>query len=190
MTILHTARLRLEPFGAPHLDGLHAMNQIAEVMRYLSGQPETREQTAAGIARVQRCWAAWGTSWWAFIEPASGRVAGAGCIQFARREAELPADLLSLRSNPLEIGWRLHPDFWHQGLATEAAQRMAAFAFDDLAAPELIAVRDPDNAASERVMGRLGMKYRGMERWYGRPVATHALSREGWLQRSQANKKR
>ena len=175
MTTLHTARLRLEAFSDQHLDGLHAMNQIAEVMRYISGQPETREQTAAGIARVQRCWAAWGTSWWAFIEPASGRLAGAGCIQFARREAALPADLESLRCNPLEVGWRLHPDFWRQGLATEAAQRMTAFAFDSLQAPELIAVRDPDNAASSRVMARLGMRYRGLETWYGETLATHAL---------------
>jgi RimJ/RimL family protein N-acetyltransferase len=117
---LQTARLRLEPFAEHHLDGLHALNEIPEVMRYLGGVPETREQTAAWIAGVQRCWAAWGTSWWAFIDPASARIAGAGCIQHARREAELPADLESLLTNPLEIGWRLHPAYWRQGLASEA----------------------------------------------------------------------
>ncbi|MFN0184925.1 MAG: GNAT family N-acetyltransferase [Aquabacterium sp.] len=183
MTILHTARLRLEPFAERHLDGLHAMNQLPEVMRYISGQPETREQTAAGIARVQRCWTAWGISWWAFIDPASGRVAGAGCIQYARQQADLPADLSTLKSNPLEIGWRLHPDYWRQGLASEAASRMAGFAFDDLAAPELIAVRDIDNAASARVMDRLGMRYRGIETWYGEALPTHVLSRDAWLRR-------
>ncbi len=182
MTILHTARLRLEPIAAQHLDGLSAMNQRPEVMRYISGQPEAREQTAAWIARVQRCWTAWGTSWWAFMELTSGRVAGAGCIQYARHSAALPADLESLRPNPLEIGWRLHPDFWRQGLASEAAQCMADFAFDSLAAPELIAVRHPDNAASARIMDRLGMRYRGIETWYGELLATHALSREEWLQ--------
>ncbi len=156
------------------------MNRKPEVMQFITGQPETREQTAAGIARVQRCWAALGTSWWAFIEPASGRVAGAGCIQYARRDPVMPSDLGSLRSNPLEIGWRLHPDFWHLGLASEAAASMTAFAFDTLAAPEIIAVRHPDNIASKRVMDRLGMRYRGMETWYGESLATHALSREDW----------
>ncbi len=185
MTTLHTRRLRLEPFAARHLDGLSEMNRRPEVMRYI-GEPETREQTAAAIERVQRCWAAWGTSWWAFVEPASDRVVGAGCIQHARRESEPPADLSMLRSNPLEIGWRLHPDFWRQGLAGEAAARMAAFAFGDLAAPELIAVRDPDNAASARLMGRLGMRYRGLEVWYGEPVAAHVLDRERWLQQRAA----
>ena len=134
MTVLLTKRLRLEPFGAQHLEGLHEMTQRPEVMRFLGGQPETREQTAAGIARVQRSWTALGTSWWAFIELERGRVAGAGCIQYLRRDADIPADLEVLRSNPLEIGWRLHPDFWRQGLASEAAASMSAFAFETLAA--------------------------------------------------------
>lgn len=178
MTVLHTTRLRLEPFADDHLDGLYEMNRHAEVMRYISGQPETREQTAAGVARVQRCWAAWGTSWWAFLDLASGRVAGAGCIQYLRRDAGLPAALESLKVNPLEIGWRLHPDFWRQGLATEAAIRMRDFAFDTFPVDELLAVRHPDNAASAQVMQRLGMHYRGLETWYGTTVATHALRRQ------------
>ena len=37
MTILHTTRLRLEPFGEQHLDGLHEMNRRPEVMRFISG---------------------------------------------------------------------------------------------------------------------------------------------------------
>lgn len=180
MTILHTSRLRLEPFAEEHLEGLHEMNRRPEVMQYITGQPETREQTAAAIARVQRSWAVLGTSWWAFIELASGGVVGAGCIQYARRDATLPADLESLRSNPLEIGWRLHPDFWHLGLASEAAAGMTAFAFGTLNAPGIIAVRHPDNLASGRVMDRLGMHYRGLETWYGERLATHELSRNDW----------
>ena len=180
MTVLYTARLRFEPLDETHLDGLHAMNSRAEVMRYISGEPERREQTAAMIARVQRCWAAWGTSWWALVDLQSGRIAGAGAVQYLRREATPPTDLESLRSNPLELGWRLHPDFWRRGLASEAAQRMAAFAFDNLAAAELLAVRHPDNIASARVMDRLGMHFRGLETWYGRSLATHSLSRAEW----------
>jgi len=107
-------------------------------------------------------------------------------VQYLREEALPPADLDRLRSNPLEVGWRLHPDFWHQGLATEAAVRMTAFAFQTLAAEELLAVRHPDNVESSRVMDRLGMRYRGLERWYGTTVATHVLSRQDWLCRDPA----
>lgn len=181
MTVLHTTRMRLEPIAEQHLDGLDAMDRLPEVLRYISGKPATREQTAAWIASVQRCWAAWSTSWWALIELSSGRLAGAGCVQHARREAALPAELESLRRNPLEIGWRLHPDFWRRGLASEAAKRMSAFAFESLSAPELIATCHPDNAASIRVMDRLGMQFRGVEIWYGEPSLTYVVSREDWL---------
>jgi RimJ/RimL family protein N-acetyltransferase len=185
-TILYTQRLRLEPFDECHLDGLHAMNSLPEVMRYVGGQTETREQTASVIARVKRCWAAWGTSWWAFIETKSNRVAGAGCIQYLRRDASPPEDLESLKGNSIEIGWRLHPDFWHMGLASEAARCMAAFAFDKFPIEELLAVRHPENIDSGRVMDRLGMRERGHEPWYGTTVATHVISRSEWQHISSA----
>jgi hypothetical protein len=51
LTVLHTARLRLEPITDQHLDGVYEMDREAEVMRYISGEPATREQTAAWIAR-------------------------------------------------------------------------------------------------------------------------------------------
>ncbi len=58
---------------------------------------------------------------------------------------------------------------------------MAAFAFEDLAGEELLAVRDPDNVESSRVMDRLGMRYRGLEPWYGTTLATHVISRQDWM---------
>ncbi len=156
------------------------MNSRPEVMRFLSGHPETREQTAAGIARVKRCWLTWGTSWWAFVELQSDHVVGAGCIQYLRREASPPEDFESLKGSPLEIGWRLHPDFWGQGLATEAARRMAAFAFESFPIHELLSVRHLANTDSGRVMERLGMRFRGLEPWYGSTVATHVITRAEW----------
>jgi RimJ/RimL family protein N-acetyltransferase len=66
MTILHTARLRLEPVTDKHYDAMHAMNSDTEVMTYLNaGQPETEEHTRAAVARIMGRWAEWGYSWWA-----------------------------------------------------------------------------------------------------------------------------
>ena len=57
---------------------------------------------------------------------------------------------------------------------------MTAFAFNDLSAAELLAVRHPDNVASGRVMDRLGMQFRGLEPWYGMSLATHSLTKAAW----------
>lgn len=174
MTILTTARLRLEPFADSHLDGLHAMNSDAEVMRYISGKPETREETAASIERVKARWAEWGYSWWSFFEIETGELIGAGCIQHLGRD----------KANPHEIGWRLRRDKWGKGYASEAAQAMAAHAFGPLQAPQLVAVCDPENADSAKVMQRLGMVYRGVERWYDFDCAVYGMTRSDWLART------
>lgn len=173
MTVLLTPRLRLEPFAPHHLDALHAMNAQPEVMRYISGRPETREETRASIERVQQRWSEWGYSWWCFLDRASGALVGAGCIQHLDRD----------RSQAHEIGWRLRPEHWGQGLASEAAEHMAAFAFERLQAPLLCAICDPDNHASARVMQRLGMRWRGLETWYERSCATYAMDAADWQAR-------
>ncbi len=176
MTVLHTARLRLEPCCPEHLSGLHEMNRDPAVMRYITGRAETLEETQAMIERVQARWAELGYSWWSFIDAASGQVVGAGCIQHLGRD----------RAQPLEIGWRLRQDCWGQGLASEAAQVMAAFAFETLQAPLLCAVCHPDNQASAHVMKKLGMVYRGQERWYEMDTAVYEMDRAAWRARAAA----
>lgn len=182
MTLLTTSRLRLEPFAETHLDGLNRMNSDPEVMRYLSaGRPETRAETQALIERVVRRWREVGYSWWALIEREGGELVGAGAVQNLRREATLVPD----PACPLEIGWRLRRDRWGRGLALEAALAMAAFAFEELHAPELLAVCDPANRASANVMKRLGMQEIGMQRWYGKDLLAYRIGADRWTAGAQ-----
>lgn len=171
MTILTTQRLRLEPMADAHFDGLLAMNSLPEVMRYISGKPDTAADTLAAIERVKARWAAHGFSWWSMFELASGKLVGACGVMY----------LGGAPANPHELGWRLHPDYWGKGFASEAAARIARYAFDDLRAPLVTAVRHPDNLASARVMERLGMRYRGEEQWYERTLSVYEMTREEWL---------
>lgn len=171
MTILMTARLRLEPFDDAHFDALHAMNSLPEVMRYITGRPETPDETRASIARCKARWAEWGYSWWCMFARDSGQLVGAGCIQHLGRDA----------ANPLEIGWRLRPEQQGKGYAQEAAQEMARFAFENLQAPLLYAVCDQNNPASAKIMRRLGMTYRGIERWYDTDTLAYSMTRADWL---------
>ena len=170
MTLLITERLRLEPFTDDHLDGLFALNSDLAVMRYITGRPDTRDETQAGIERVKARWAEWGYSWWSFFDRATGEIIGSGCIQHLGRD----------KANPLEIGWRLRQTCWGQGYASEAARAMAGFAFDTVGAPLLCAVCHTENQASAKVMQRLGMRYRGVERWYEMDTAVYEMTRDEW----------
>lgn len=176
MTILTTLRLSLVPFTIADVNGLNALNSDPEVMRYISGRPETLEETIAVVERVERRWQEHGYSWWSFKDRASGEIVGAGAVQNLRREASPTPDLAC----PLELGWRLRRDHWKRGLASEAARAMADFAFDTLRAETLYAVCDPANAASARVMVRLGMESQGLQTWYGKSLSTYRITSAQW----------
>jgi len=176
VTLLATARLSLVPFTDEHVGGLNTLNSDPEVMRYISGRPETREETVAMVERVKARWTAFGYSWWSFMERDSGELVGAGALQNLRRGATPAPD----PACPLEIGWRLRRDRWHRGLATEAARAITAFAFDVIHADEIYAVCHPDNVASAAVMKRLGMQDCGLQTWYGKSVTTYQIHARQW----------
>jgi RimJ/RimL family protein N-acetyltransferase len=168
MTILMTARLRLEPINESYYERMRVLNTDPEVMTYLNaGQPETEEDTRAAISRTMGRWVEWGYSWWAMIRLDDGALVGMACLQ------HLSGD----RANPLEIGWRLARTSWGQGYASEAAAAIVAHAFDVVGAPEVVAVAHPDNAASIKVMTRMGMQYAGMERHYDIDSVVYRLAR-------------
>jgi RimJ/RimL family protein N-acetyltransferase len=173
MVVLTTPRMRLEPLGDAHFDGLFALNSDPAVMRFITGKPDTREDTQANIDRVKAAWERFGYSWWVFIEESTGELIGAGCVQHLGRDPD----------NPLELGWRLRADKWGQGYASEAARRMAAFAFEQTGTDVLTAVCHPDNRKSAQVMERLGMRFRGKETWYDMTTLAYEITRTEWLAR-------
>lgn len=58
----------------------------------------------------------------------------------------------------IDIGWRLLPQFWNQGFASEGAERCIQFAFEDLNISQLRAFCSLTNLPSERVMQKIGME--------------------------------
>ncbi len=58
----------------------------------------------------------------------------------------------------VEIGWRLHPDYWGHGYATEAAAASLRFGFDEAGLDEIVAFTTTLNTRSQAVMARIGME--------------------------------
>src|SRR5215470_1314033 len=59
----------------------------------------------------------------------------------------------------VEIGWRLSPEYWGQGLATEGAREIVRHAFEELGVKDLVSFTVPSNGRSRRVMEKLGMTH-------------------------------
>lgn len=58
----------------------------------------------------------------------------------------------------VEIGWRLGPDAWGQGYATEGASAVRDFAFDVAGLDEIVSFTAASNARSRRVMEKIGLR--------------------------------
>lgn len=163
-SLIKTERLILEPFQLSHAEAMNVMNADPEVMRYI-GPVETLTETRNWIEDVLGRWAKFGYSWWSIFLRQNGDFIGAACVQH----------LANKDGAPLEIGWRLIPTYHGKGYATEAGQAAIDFAFGALGTDYLVAVADPDNEASQRVMQRLGMRYVGIEEHYDVPCAVYEL---------------
>ena len=60
-----------------------------------------------------------------------------------------------------ELGYEIAPRFWGRGYATEAAQAVLAFGFEDLHLHNIWASCIAENTASVRVLEKLGMRQEG-----------------------------
>ena len=72
-----------------------------------------------------------------------------------------------------DIGFELSPEHWGRGYATEAATAMAEFAFRELGVLRLSSWCIAENAASARVLEKLGMSLEGRL-----PAAEHFKGRD------------
>ncbi len=64
----------------------------------------------------------------------------------------------------VDIGYAFLPKFWSRGYAFEAAREMKRYAREELQLKRLVAVVDPENPASIRLLEKLDMKFEKMVR--------------------------
>lgn len=79
----------------------------------------------------------------------------------------------------VEIGWRLAPAYWGQGLATEAAHACLQTGFCTLALTEIVSFTTLKNLRSRAVMERLGMHAAGEFEHPSLPPG-HSLRKHCW----------
>jgi len=77
----------------------------------------------------------------------------------------------------VDVGFRFLPEYWGRGLATEACTASVAFGFDTLRLDEIIALVLPQNAASIRVLEKVGMGRTGTIVYEGQRALRYAIGR-------------
>jgi RimJ/RimL family protein N-acetyltransferase len=64
----------------------------------------------------------------------------------------------------VDLGFAFTPRFWSQGYAAESASAVIAYATSVLGLPRVVAVTNPDNVASIKVLERIGLRFSHMAR--------------------------
>ncbi len=167
---LQTERLLLKPFGFAHEDALLALFADPQVGRYLwDAKPVSRETVRELIADS--------------LAGLRDRALG----HFALTPRQQPGQVIGFAglrtmgaTSEVELLYALEPAWWKRGLATEAARAVVRFGFEKASLVALWAGADPPNAASFRVMERLGLGFADERTIDGRPTRYYRLAREEW----------
>ncbi|TXF87581.1 GNAT family N-acetyltransferase [Neolewinella aurantiaca] len=146
--MLTTKRLILRPWQKTDLAAMHAVCSNPEVMRFFPA-PYTKEQTKAFIGRQHIQQQQRGHCFFAAELRETQKVIGFIGLSYLDLEVDF--------APCVEIGWRLHPDTWGQGLAPEGARACLDFGFHELGLNEIYANTPAINLPSRSVMTKIGM---------------------------------
>jgi [ribosomal protein S5]-alanine N-acetyltransferase len=166
-----TPRLLLRPFTADDHAAIHAVYADPEVMRFVGhGAHRRPADTTTALRGYADALAARGYGFVAVVERATGDVIG---------DAGLHP--LGGRGPDIELGYTLARAKWGRGYATELARALAEHAFATLDVPRVAAQVEPGNAASRRVLEKLGMTARETRMTYGRPHLLYVVERADYV---------
>ena len=161
---LETERLRLRPARQEDLETWLAISRDAE--REWWGEPHsTLEDARQNLDKHVMSQERHGFSLWPVELRATGEVIGLSGLQHLAGGPEI------------EVGYRFLREHWGKGYATEAAQAVLGFAFEELGLDRVVAVTLPTNRRSRRVLERCGLSFVGVMQVYGRAHVKYALSR-------------
>jgi ribosomal-protein-alanine N-acetyltransferase len=155
--VLESERLVFRSHEAGDLEAFCAMECDAEVRRYVGGAPRTRE------AAEQRFWSGPmrpvtdRLAMWATVLKSEDRYVGrCGLYPHLEGENRVPGEAA--------LGFYLAREFWGRGLATEAGRAFVDFGFGELGLRRIVTAVEVGNAASVRVLEKLGFGVKEIER--------------------------
>lgn len=142
-------RLGFRNWKKSDINILQEINSNEDVMRYFP-TPLKKEQTLEFIQRMQKQFNDKGLCYFAVEIKETREFIGF----IGLSEQTYTADF-----NPsIDIGWRLHPNFWGKGFATEGAKRCLEYGFSQLKLKEIVSVAPLINIPSILVMEKINMK--------------------------------
>src|ERR1700733_13566840 len=144
---LRTERLGFGRWTLGDLPLANALWGDPEVTRLIGG-PFSEEQVSERLRRESETMERSGIQYWPMLWLQDGEFVGCGGLRPYKPEARI-----------LELGFHLRPAYWGNGVAVEAGRAVIKFAFAERGTKALFAGHHPSNAASRRVLEKLGFRF-------------------------------
>ncbi len=142
---LATRRLRLRQITAEDLPDFYALRENDAVRTYIQRPPGTYQEVQEILNKSLASFAKNETISWAICFPGQPKLVGLMAFWRIAREHHYA-----------EIGYSLLPEFWRQGIASEALQAVLKYGFEQMRLHRVEADVDPGNTASVRLLEKFG----------------------------------
>jgi RimJ/RimL family protein N-acetyltransferase len=169
-----TARLLLRPRSLDDFAACRAMDRDPEVIRYVGPPWSNEEEHLAFLRRRIETVYPPGLGYWT-IAPKEDPLRFLGWVMLCP---------CTVAGAEVEIGWRLVRAAWGSGYATEAAATILAQGFRSTAMSWVVADIHPENAASLRVAGKIGLRFTGVVDYHGAPARRYSITRAQFQSRT------
>ena len=173
MPVYETERLLLRPFTEQDVHAFHRMTSDPEVLKYIGSglDPDLPPDEVIELMHIAPLgdYEQHGYGRHAMVYKDTNEVIGFTGLKY------LP------EINQSDIGYRMFPEFWGQGLATESCWPMLEFAFQELQLTEIIGLAMPENKASCHVLVKIGMQFVDERELFDEWVSYFVMSREDYL---------
>ena len=168
-TFLETKRLIINTPAIADFDNLYALLSDPHVMKYIGQGIRTQAEVMTGLEKAIQHQVQYGFSLGCVFEKETGTFVGrAGLIYLAYDDTQ----------PDIEVGYALTKNAWSKGYATELAKALIEWGFQHLPINKLVAVINPKNERSRRVLEKVKMNYVGRAHYWTQEVSLYNIHKQ------------
>jgi len=170
---IETERLILRDLLPSDEKSMFHMDSNPEVHKYLGNKPVTTiEHVQNYIRNIGRQYINNGIGRWAVVEKSSGDTIGWGGLKFVDDKE------YNNHINFYDVGYRLSPEYWRKGYATEIAIAAVDYGFNTLDINTIYGTAHVDNTGSRKALMNAGLKFVEYFPHEDMPMAWYRIDRE------------
>lgn len=172
--LIETKRLIIKAPTLADYTNIHMLNTDKDVMHFigqgaLNTPGQTEEKLARDIAHIAKHQFGFGS----VFEKNSGEFVGQAGLFHLEYNDQQPQD----QPVNIEVGYRLAKKYWNQGFATELVRGISHWGFNHLPIEKLLAVIDPRNIMSQKVILKAGFDFVDTIHCYNKQIKLYQLNK-------------